>query len=399
MTPQKFYQKGHLLRQLSEGDKMNTTGQADPKRLIAGYQLCASTEGISPSAIAIVITSVNLFQKFQSTQPDGKRLTDVTRYEIRAFISHLQQTRCFATHPFNRTQEKGLSGHTINCYLRSLRIFYSWLVSEEILEVNPFNSVKIPRPPVKVIPTFSGSQIEQLLKAINKNTATGYRDFAIILTLLDTGIRISEICSLKMEKLRLEEGVAIVLGKGNKERMVPIGKQLQRVLWHYIERCRPEPTTIKCSYVFLTQAGKPLTRGRAQKMMTRYGQKAKLAGIRCSPHTLRHTAAISFLRNGGDVFSLQRMLGHANLEMTRRYCELAAIDIKRAHDMASPVDNLHFATAEVFIRSHVLKSSRPSRRMTPAALADMSTNLPKGLGSIENRNHPKISEQRRQETS
>ena len=355
---------------------MNTTLPADPKRLIAGYQLCASTEGKSPSSIAIVNASVEFFQRFLITQPDGKCLTDVTRYEIRAFISHLQQARCFAAHPFNHTQEKGLSGHTVNCYLRSLRIFYSWLVAEEILEANPFNNVKIPQPPVKVIPAFSGSQIEQLLKAINKKTATGYRDFAVILTLLDTGMRISELCGLKMEKLQLEDGMAMVLGKGNKERMIPLGKQLQGVLWHYIERCRPEPATTKCSYVFLTQAGKPLTRGRAQKMMTLYGQKAKLAGIRCSPHTLRHTAAISFLRNGGDVFSLQRMLGHANLEMTRRYCEIASTDVKRAHSIASPVDNLHFSLARVVIRSHTLKSPRPIRKTTPTAVADVPTDLP-----------------------
>ena len=343
---------------------MTLTGSADPERLVAGYQLCASTEGKSPNSITIVVTSVKCFHRFISTQPSGMRLTEVTHHEIRAFISYLQQKRCFATHPFNRPLNRCLSGHTINCYLRSLRIFYSWLVFEEIMEVNPFNKVKIPMPPLKVIPTFSDSQIEQLLRAINTKTAVGYRNFAVILTLLDTGLRISELCSLKMEKLWLEDGIAKVLGKGNKERMVPIGKQLQRVLWHYIDRCRPEPNTTNNDFVFLTQAGRPLTTRRVQKMMTDYGQKAKLTGIRCSPHTLRHTAAISFLRNGGDVFSLQRMLGHASLEMTRRYCELADIDVKRAHSMASPVDNLDFTSARVVHRFHTPKAlpPRPRRR-------------------------------------
>jgi integrase/recombinase XerD len=94
--------------------------------------------------------------------------------------------------------------------------------------------------------------------------------------------------------------------------------------------------------LFLTQDGKPLTKDRLEKIMTRFGRKAGLVGIRCSPHTLRHTAAVSFLRNGGDVFSLQRLLGHSSLEMTRRYCELADADVKRAHLTASPVDNLDF---------------------------------------------------------
>jgi integrase/recombinase XerD len=77
-----------------------------------------------------------------------------------------------------------------------------------------------------------------------------------------------------------------------------------------------------------------------EKIMAYYGRKARLSGVRCSPHTLRHIAAVKFLRNGGDVFSLQKMLGHASLEMTRRYCELADIDVKHAHTAASPVDNL-----------------------------------------------------------
>jgi len=165
-----------------------------------------------------------------------------------------------------------------------------------------------------------------------------------VLTLLDTGLRVSELCNLELGNLRLEEGMLKVLGKGNKERLIPIGKQVQRLLWRYIDRYRPEPATANCGFVFLTREGRPLTKDRVEKIMTYYGKKAGLAGIRCSPHTLRHTAAVTFIRNGGDVFSLQRMLGHSSLEMTRKYCELADIDVKRAHITASPVDNLDFAS-------------------------------------------------------
>ena len=193
-----------------------------------------------------------------------------------------------------------------------------------------------------MIPTFTNSQIQQLLNVIDTSTAEGYRDYSIILTLLDTGMRVSELCTLKLDNVWLEDGMLKVLGKGNKERLIPIGKQVQRALWRYINRCRPEPANVNRDLLFLTKDGRPLTKDRVEKVMVRYANKVGLAGVRCSPHTLRHTAAVRFLRNGGDVFSLQRMLGHTSLEMTRRYCELADIDVKRAHITASPVDNLDF---------------------------------------------------------
>lgn len=319
---------------------MMITQQATLEHLITGYQLCATTEGKSPNAIAVVTNSVNYFLDFLASQGIDTDVAQVTQHEIRAFIRHLQQKRCFSNHRFNHIQDKGLSGHTVNCYLRSLRIFFSWLVSEGIIGTSPFERVKIPRPPRKVIPTFSDSQLQQLLGLIDTKSAEGYRDYALILTLLDTAIRVSELCSLRLDNIWLEEGILKVLGKGNKERLIPIGKQVQRLLWHYINRYRPEPTWVNCDFLFLTRNGRPLNKDRVEKIMAYYGRKAGLKGVRCSPHTLRHTAAVRFLRNGGDVFSLQRMLGHASLEMTRRYCELADIDVKRAHMRASPVDNL-----------------------------------------------------------
>jgi site-specific recombinase XerD len=323
---------------------------AELQHLIAGYQLCAATEGKSPNAIAIVTSSVSYFQRFLTSQKINTDATRISHHEIRVFILYLQQKRCFSNHRFNHAQDRGLSGHTVNCYLRSLRIYFSWLVSEGIIGTNPFDRVKIPRPPRKVIPTFTDSQIQQLLDAINIKTPEGYRDYAMILTLLDTGMRVSELCHLKLDNVWLEDGMLKVLGKGNKERLIPIGKQVQRCLWRYISRFRPDPATANSGFFFLTRDGRPMTKDRVEKILTHYGRRAELKGVRCSPHTLRHTAAVKFLRNGGDVFSLQRILGHASLEMTRRYCELADIDVKRAHATASPVDNLELKIRQQYER-------------------------------------------------
>jgi integrase/recombinase XerD len=282
---------------------------------------------------------VSYFQDFLISEGQSTDVTQISQYEIRAFILYLQQKRRFSNHRFNHTQDEVLSGHTINCYLRSLRIFFSWLASEELIGTNPFDRVKIPRPARKVVPTFSDSQIWQLLNVIDTSSNEGYRNFIIIMTLLDTGMRVSELCTLKLDNVWLEDGMLKVLGKGNKERLIPMGKQVQRLLWRYISRYRPKPASPSIDLLFLTRDGRPLTKDRVEKTMTYYGKKAEISGVRCSPHTLRHTAAVKFLRNRGDVFSLQRMLGHASLEMTRRYCELADIDVKKAHITASPVDN------------------------------------------------------------
>ncbi len=308
--------------------------------LIGGYRLCAQTEGKSKKTIQTVADSVSYLERFLRSEGLTIDVTEIGPGEIRAFILHLQQKRCFSDHPFVRSQERGLSRHTISCYLRSIRAFWSWLISEGVVEETPFARVKIPKAPRKVIPTFSDSQIRALLDAIDNATPEGFRDYVIILALLDTALRVTELTGLRLDNLWLEEGVLKVMGKGGKERLVPIGKGLQRLLWKYINRFRPEPAKPNCDFLFLTADGRPITRNRIQKRMALYGERAGLRRVRCSPHTLRHTAAVSFLRNGGDVFSLQRLLGHTSLEMTRHYCELADVDVKRAHTTASPVDNL-----------------------------------------------------------
>ncbi|TET14504.1 MAG: hypothetical protein E3J81_06595 [Dehalococcoidia bacterium] len=352
-----------MLRQfLRDGDEivstLSTTGLA---RLIQGYRLYARTEGKSDKTITIVANSVSYFEKFLRSEDLPPDVTQIGPTEIRAFILYLQQKRRFSGHPFDKTQDRGLSGHTINCYLRSIRVFWSWLVSEEIIQENPLARLKIPKPPKKVIPTFSDVQLRVLLSVIDTSTAEGYRDQAIMLTLLDTALRVSELVNIRLDDLWLEEGLIKVMGKGGKERFVPIGKSIQHILWRHINKYRAEPVTPDCDFLFLARDGRPMTKDRIKKKMSHYGEKAAIKGIRCSLHTLRHTASVKWIRNGGDVFSLQQILGHSTLNMVRVYVNPAQTDVEAAHRIHSPVDNMDFKPPSKRIARAPGKACDPKR--------------------------------------
>ena len=158
---------------------------SDIGSLLHGYQLCAATEGKSPNSVAIVISSVTYLYNFLSSNGLSTDVTQIGTQEMRAFILYLQRKRCFTNHPYSKAQQRGLSGHTVNTYMRSIRAFWSWLVEEEIIECNPFSKLKIPKPPKKIIAAFSQSQTESLLRVMN-GSAEGYRDMVIVLILLIT---------------------------------------------------------------------------------------------------------------------------------------------------------------------------------------------------------------------
>ncbi len=320
--------------------------------------MCYASEGKSPRTIEAAASAVVYFLRFLDAEGQRHDLANLNPYAIRAFILHLRQKRRFSGYPLNKPEpERGLSGHTLNCYLRSRKCFTNWCFAENLLPNDPFEGVKIPKPPKKVIAAFSEEQLAALLAATEPETARGFRNYTIILTLLDTGLRISELCSLKMCDVQLEEGILKVWGKGGKERQVPFGREVQKLLWRYLSLGRPEPNSSLVDTVFLTADGKPLNKDNFGAIMHDLGRKAGLEGVRCSPHTMRHTAAISFLRNGGDAFSLQRLLGHSSLEMTRNYCNIADVDLKRAHRGASPVDHL-----EAIGQRHIFHKGSPDFR-------------------------------------
>ncbi len=172
-----------------------------------------------------------------------------------------------------------------------------------------------------------------MIDVVKGDSQESARNKAIILILLDCGIRVSELANLKIVDVDMKRGVIIVMGKGSKQRLARLGLKTQKALWKYM-LLRENSS----HWLWLNQRGERLTANGIQQMVRKLGRKL---GIPLHPHLLRHTFAISFLRNGANTFECQYALGHSSLEMTRRYCQaLSFDDVFKRHQLASPVDNV-----------------------------------------------------------
>ena len=158
----------------------------------------------------------------------------------------------------------------------------------------------------------------------------------MLLTFIDSNARLSEIGLLRVDDIDFENGCFLVMGKGGVERYIPFGHRVAKALLKYKLKHRPAP--IGTDRFWLTVDGNPLEPGRIGKLVSQYGKKAGFK--RCYPHKLRHTSSVLYLRNGGDLFSLQKLAGHSSLQVLRGYVNLANSDITQAHRRYSPVDNM-----------------------------------------------------------
>jgi integrase/recombinase XerC len=213
-------------------------------------------------------------------------------------------------------------------YVRTLKVFGNWLHAEELAEASSFRSLRKPRVPVKLIEPVPDDTLRRLLGLAS------VRDRAILLLLLDTGLRVSEAAGIRLGDLR-PDGSVKVMGKGAKERIVPIGSTARGAIVRYLGQRGPGAPDAP---LFLGRRGALDWRGM-QQVLKRLKTRAGITG-RCSPHSLRHTFARSYLVNGGDVFSLQQILGHTTLDMVKRYVSLADADVAAKHRVASPADRL-----------------------------------------------------------
>ncbi|MFP6649072.1 MAG: tyrosine-type recombinase/integrase, partial [Pirellulaceae bacterium] len=277
--------------------------------------------------------SVRLFQKFLDRDPD---LSSVTRNDLRKFILDLQQRPAWQGHPTIHGSTRRVSKTAINTYARGIRAFFATLEREEFIAPHDIAKARVPKAPIKQIVPFTESELKAIFGAIGTKGPLSARNRAMALLLLDPGLRVSEACGLSDDDVDLSEMQITVTGKGGRDRLLPLSRWATKALLVYKVKARPEP--LGCDNFFLTKEGIPVSPSAVEQMLTRVGNRTGVRGV--TPHRFRHSFALLFLRNGGDSFHLQRLLGHSTLEMTRRYTRLADVDIKEAHRKFSPSDRL-----------------------------------------------------------
>lgn len=294
------------------------------------------------------------FKKLMLYFPNDPPIASITRAQMVDFFVWLQQE--YVTNP-DGVAPRGtmsLSAKTVLNIHTNLSALWHWALDEGLVKKNIIRSIEPPPAAEAVIQTFTKEEIDLLLKSCDNTRtwksraettsarSTGPRDKAIILTLLDTGVRASELCGIKYCDLNMNNHSIKVCGKGpgrdGKERIVYMGRRTAQAIWKSlltrINTIRPEDP------LFVSGFGDdwhPMSREHLRQLVHRIGERAGIHKVH--PHRFRHTFAINYLRNGGDVFTLKELLGHSDLEMTEKYARIAQVDAANGHRKASPVDN------------------------------------------------------------
>lgn len=272
-------------------------------------QMLYLEHGLSDNTVAAYRTDIRKFCDYLSTVEDAKlSLSEVAAEHIQRYV-HFRH-------------DKGLSHRSTSRSLSALRAFYAAQIAGGLRKDNPLSQITNPKLTVDLPSTLTEGQVDALLDEPNIDDPIEMRDRAMLETLYATGLRVTELISLQLSQVSLTQGVVRVTGKGNKERLVPLGEAAVEQLEHYMRVARPELLQTTSDIVFPSRRGVKMTR---QTFWHRIKLYAKRAGIRSklSPHTLRHAFATHLLNHGADLRVVQMLLGHSDLSTTQIYTHVA----------------------------------------------------------------------------
>lgn len=250
-------------------------------------------------------------------------LVNVNREQITGYMTQLK--------------EKGLAAATIARKLAAIKAFYRFMTAEGYMDANPAEVVEAGTKGIKLPRVLSEDEVVRLLSQPDITTAEGFRDRTMLEVLYATGMRVSELINLTLERVDLNMKYIIAFGKGSKERIVPLGSVAAEFLQQYLEKVRPKLTNAdrNTNIVFLAFGGHELTRQRFWQIIRAYGRKANINKA-LTPHILRHSFATHLLDNGADLRSVQELLGHSDISTTQIYTHLTNKRLRDIYAKAHP---------------------------------------------------------------
>jgi len=277
--------------------------------------------GLSPHTLDAYRGDLSRFISFLNAR-GMKSLDDATREAIGAYLM--------------AEKSRGLSPASLSRNLAAIKVFFRFLASNRFVRADITDVIESPKIWEHLPEVLSIAEVEQLLSSPRPHTHYGRRDKALIELMYATGVRVSEAASLKIADVNLEVGYIRCMGKGSKERIVPLGREARRALDSYLKLTRPHFSRLRASEaLLLTRRGKPFTRQGLWKIIKGYAKRVKLQK-RITPHTLRHTFATHLLSGGADLRVVQEMLGHADISTTQTYTHVDKDRLKSVHKKFHP---------------------------------------------------------------
>jgi integrase/recombinase XerD len=233
-------------------------------------------------------------------------------------------------------KDRGLAPTSIRRAQSALRTYFGFLIAEGVLTEDPTERLEAPRATRRLPDVLDRTDVVRLVEAPDPDSPVYWRDRAMLEFLYATGVRVSELVGLNLRDLKLEDGFALVFGKGSKERIVPVGRTARTALERYLTGCRVELDRGRGrGRVFLNQRGAPLTRMTVWSVVRSAATRAGIQG-KVSPHTLRHTFATHLLEGGADLASVQELLGHADISTTQIYTHVDREYLREVHRRFHP---------------------------------------------------------------
>jgi site-specific recombinase XerD len=313
------------------------SGESSPEEVLEEYRLALQAENRSPKTISWYLDILTRYFTFLKSRRLLKPIGQMGTAELRTYLLYLQGADRWSGHPSIGQGKGKLSAFSVQGHARAVKAFWGWLEREGHVQTNRLAKFPLPRVPVKPVDVLTMDQVQELLGQIDRLTPSGARYFLIILLLVDTGLRISELTSITLSNVDLIGGSVKVVGKGQKTRFVPLSPETRREISRYLKAGRPRLTPADSPYLFATPDGGPISVNSVQQYLRRLATSAGLDGVRVTPHVLRHTFATLSIANGANPFTLKEILGHTTLAMTMRYVHLQPHDLQVQHASFSPV--------------------------------------------------------------